>query len=87
MITRTEQTSSGLCFALARAARAERANSRATDYAATIAAIQGEGVMSASGIAQALTARRVPLPSGKPGSWQAVQVQRLLARLERSPPA
>ncbi|MBP0465874.1 recombinase family protein [Roseomonas sp. PWR1] len=78
-----EQARAALLHAsVARTAKADR---RATDYATTIAAIRAEGVTSASATAQALTARGVPLPSGKAGSWQAVQVQRLLARLGRSP--
>ena len=45
----------------------------------TIAALRAEGVTSASGIARALNNREIPTISG--GIWQAVQVQRVEARL------
>ncbi|KMO21621.1 recombinase family protein [Methylobacterium platani] len=62
-----------------RAAGAARARSRAADLAPTIAALKAEDITSASGIAAALNAKGIPAARG--GEWQAIQVQRLLARL------
>jgi DNA invertase Pin-like site-specific DNA recombinase len=61
-------------------AKASNANAFADSLRDSIAAIRAEGVISASGIAKALNARKVRTVSG--GEWQTVQVQRLLARLE-----
>lgn len=62
---RPDAEASRAALVQARAARAEQANSRASDYGAVIDAIRVEGVTSAAGIAAALTQRSVPLPSGK----------------------
>jgi DNA invertase Pin-like site-specific DNA recombinase len=62
------------------AARAARANARATDLAPTISELQAAGVTSLAGIAAVLNERGIPTASGQ-GAWQAVQVGRLLARL------
>jgi hypothetical protein len=53
--------------------------SNAADYADTIADIREAGITSANGIAAELNRRGVTTPQG--GRWQALQVQRLLARL------
>jgi DNA invertase Pin-like site-specific DNA recombinase len=62
------------------AARAARANAKASDYAGVIAVLQAAGTKSLAGIAAALTERGIPTAGGQ-GTWQAVQVNRLLARL------
>jgi DNA invertase Pin-like site-specific DNA recombinase len=62
------------------AATREKANHRAADLRRTIATIQAEGVVSANGIAGALNAHHIPAARG--GAWSAVQVQRLLARMD-----
>jgi DNA invertase Pin-like site-specific DNA recombinase len=64
-----------------REAGTRRANEKARDLAATIASIRAGGVTSATGIARVLTERRIPTPRGGE-TWQVVQVQRLLARLD-----
>jgi hypothetical protein len=50
------------------------------DYAGTIADLQAAGTRSLRGIAAGLNERGIPTPSGR-GAWQAIQVQRVLARL------
>ncbi len=60
------------------AVRRAAAAAKAADLRELIADIQAAGVTSASGIAKALSERAVPTPRGG-GSWQAIQVQRLLA--------
>lgn len=61
-------------------AKAQKADARANDLAPIVAEIRAAGTTSASGIAKMLNARQIPTPKG--GEWQAVQVQRLLARLD-----
>jgi DNA invertase Pin-like site-specific DNA recombinase len=61
-------------------ARAEAADAKAADYADVIAELRAAGVTSLSAIAEALTARGIPTTSGR-GTWQAVQVSRVLARI------
>ena len=61
-------------------ARAERADAKATDYAGVVAELQTAGVTSLAGIAAALNERGIPTASGR-GTWQAVQVSRVLARI------
>jgi DNA invertase Pin-like site-specific DNA recombinase len=63
----------------ASAARTERADAKAANVAPVIAELQEAGVTSLSAIAAALNDRGIPTPRG--GEWQAVQVQRVLARL------
>jgi DNA invertase Pin-like site-specific DNA recombinase len=63
-----------------RARLTERANARAADLGETIKALQGEGITSLGRLAKALNEKGIPTPSGR-GSWQAVQVGRVLARL------
>jgi DNA invertase Pin-like site-specific DNA recombinase len=65
------------------AARSELAHRKAADYAPVIAELQAAGVTSLAGIAATLTERGIPTVSGE-GVWQAVQVSRVLARLQRS---
>jgi DNA invertase Pin-like site-specific DNA recombinase len=55
------------------------ADKRAAGLAATIAAIRGEGVTSANGIAKALNERSIATPRG--GMWTARSVLNLTARL------
>lgn len=59
-------------------ARTEAAGRRATDLLPIIAEIQAAGAGSLREIAAALNARGIPTARG--GEWQAVQVQRVLAR-------
>lgn len=60
-----------------------RANERAADLAHIIQDLRASGVISLSGIAKALTERRVPTPRGST-DWSAVQVARTVARLEET---
>jgi len=60
-------------------ARTARATARAT-IAPMISELQVAGGTSARAIAAALNARGIPTASGE-GTWQAVQVQRALARI------
>lgn len=62
-----------------RAAATARAIGRSADLAPAITAIRQAGITSASGIAKALNERSIPTARG--GEWQAVQVQRVMARL------
>jgi DNA invertase Pin-like site-specific DNA recombinase len=62
------------------AARAAVADAKAADLAATISELQAAGVTSLAGIAAALNDRGIPTATGR-GTWQAVQVSRVLARL------
>lgn len=68
-----------------RDAQVARANERAADLAHIIRDLQANGVTTLSGIARALTERRVPTPRGS-AEWSAVQVARTVARLEGSAP-
>lgn len=63
-----------------RDAQAARATDRATDLAPIIRDLQAGGITSLSGIARALSERRVPTSRGST-EWSAVQVGRTLARL------
>lgn len=74
----------------AAAAKTALANSRASDLAATIRALQAEGFTSFRAIAGRLTAMSIPTtgshnkhgrPTGHGGTWTGVQVGRVLARL------
>ena len=56
-----------------------KAISRASEILPIIREIQASGITSASGIAVALNQRGVPTVQGG-AWWQAVQVQRILAR-------
>lgn len=60
-------------------ARAVAVRQRAADMAPIIEGIRQEGATSARAIARALNERQIPAPRG--GSWQAVQVQRLLTSI------
>jgi DNA invertase Pin-like site-specific DNA recombinase len=55
------------------------AAARAEAIAATVAALQAQGVTSHRGLAEVLNAQRVPTPRG--GSWHPTTVARLLGRL------
>lgn len=66
--------------AMGRSILAKRATDKAADYAPIIRELQVAGVTSLGGIAAALNERGIPTVSGR-GTWQAVQVSRVLARL------
>ena len=57
-----------------------RARQRATDLQGTINELQRGGILSASNLAKALSARRIPTARGR-SNWSPVQVKRLLGRL------
>jgi hypothetical protein len=59
---------------------AKRATDKLADYSPVIREIQAAGITSLAGIAAALNERGIPTASGQ-GTWQAVQVERLLGRL------
>jgi hypothetical protein len=58
-----------------------RADSRAADIAPVIAELQASGAASLRAIADGLNARKIPTARGN-GEWSAVQVQRVLERLD-----
>jgi len=60
-------------------ARSAKAMNRAQDLAPTIAQIQRQGARSLRGIATELNAMNYPAPRN--GAWSAVQVQRVIRRL------
>lgn len=66
--------------ARARAGKMAKADATAADIAPVIADLRASGVTSLTSIAKALNERGIPTARG--GKWQAVQVQRVLARLE-----
>ncbi len=66
--------------AMGRNVLVERANQHAADVAETVKGLQAAGVTSLAGIAAALNERGIPTASGR-GTWQAVQVSRVLARI------
>jgi DNA invertase Pin-like site-specific DNA recombinase len=61
------------------ALRADRALQRAQDVAPTIMEIQSQGATSLRQIARDLNSRGIPAP--RRGDWSAVQVKRVLSRL------
>lgn len=73
------QTPSERARAAGRAAIAERVKSRAADLRPIIEELRAAGVTSLRGIAQELTARRIPTARGG-DTWTAVQVQRAIGR-------
>ncbi len=64
---------------MGRSVIAKRAANKAADYAPVIRALQAAGVTSLRGIAAALNDRGIPTANGS-GTWQAVQVSRVLSR-------
>jgi DNA invertase Pin-like site-specific DNA recombinase len=60
-------------------ARTAQSHRRAADLMPIIERIRTEGVTSATGIARVLNEEKIPTPRGKVGTWQPVQVQRVLA--------
>jgi DNA invertase Pin-like site-specific DNA recombinase len=58
-----------------------RAEARAADIAPVIAELQASGAASLRAIADGLNARKIPTARGN-GEWSAVQVQRVLERLD-----
>jgi DNA invertase Pin-like site-specific DNA recombinase len=65
-----------------RAALSARADQRASDLRPVITALRSEGVTSLAGVAKALTDKRIPTSRGN-ATWSAVQVARLMERLQR----
>lgn len=63
---------------LGNAAKQAKAAARAADLKPVIEGIRTQGVTSANGIARALNAAGIPTARG--GTWQAVSVQRVMAR-------
>jgi hypothetical protein len=57
-----------------------RADARAADLAPIVRELQSAGVTSLVGIAAAFNERSIPTATGQ-GTWHAVQVSRVLARL------
>jgi DNA invertase Pin-like site-specific DNA recombinase len=68
--------------AMGRSVISKRAADKAADYAPVIRELEASGVTSLAGIAAALNERGIPTASGQ-GTWQAVQVGRVLAKLPR----
>ncbi len=66
--------------AAARDARLALTQAQADRVGPTIAELRAAGITSATGLARALNQRGIPTAKG--GRWQAVQVQRVLARLD-----
>jgi hypothetical protein len=62
-------------------AHAANADARAAALAPMIAEIRASGVTTLKGIATALNERNIPTSTGRK-TWRAVQVQRVLARLD-----
>lgn len=60
------------------AIRAARAAERAADLLPTIRQLQSSGITSANALARALNERAIP--TARRGKWQAIAVQRVLAR-------
>lgn len=73
-------TLTGADHAAAKAGREARTQVQADRIGATVTEIRTAGITSANGIAKALNERGIPTAKG--GQWQAIQVQRLLARLD-----
>lgn len=65
------------------AVRGASAAQRAQDLAPTLAAIQAQGAGSLAEMAESLNARSLRAPRG--GKWSAIQVQRVLSRLNAQP--
>ncbi|MFC0243578.1 recombinase family protein [Rhodopseudomonas telluris] len=76
-------TLSNEAIALGRAAIARRVNAKVSDMATIIRELQATGITSLTGIAAALNQQGVPTPRAA-GQWKAVQVRRVLDRLEES---
>jgi hypothetical protein len=66
--------------AMGRSVLAKRATDKAAGYAVVIRELQAAGVTSLGGIARALNERGILTARGR-GTWQAVQVSRVLARI------
>lgn len=69
--------------AAAKAGREARSQAQADWIGPTVVELRAAGITSANGIAKALNGRDIPTAKG--GQWQAVQVQRVLARLPTQP--
>jgi hypothetical protein len=65
-------------------ARRKQADTRAAEVAPVIAEIQAAGVSSLHGIARALNMRGIATATRR-GTWEAPQVSRVLARLNKQP--
>ena len=60
---------------------AQRADQRAADLGPILSELKGRGIVSREELARALSERRIPTARGK-SEWSAVQVQRVLARID-----
>ena len=61
-----------------------RTDARAADLAPVIVELRSAGVTSLGGLARALTERGIPTSRGG-SEWSAIQVSRVLSRLDQSP--
>lgn len=69
-------------FKVAQEANRQAALARAEDYASHIKAAMFDKVTTLKGLADWMNARSIPSPKGAVGTWQAVQVSRLLSKLD-----
>lgn len=69
-------------YKIAQQANKQAAMARAEDYSSHIKAAMFDKVTTLKGLAEWMNARAIPSPKGVTGSWQAVQVSRLLTKLE-----
>lgn len=69
-------------YKAAHAANRAKADNKALAYDSHIKAAMFEGVKTLSALASWMNAKAIASPRGEVGKWQAVQVQRLLTRLE-----
>ncbi|BAN47677.1 recombinase family protein [Metapseudomonas resinovorans] len=69
-------------YKAAQAANRAKADNKALAYDSHIKAAMFEGVKTLSALAGWMNAKAIASPRGEVGKWQAVQVQRLLSRLE-----
>lgn len=69
-------------FKIAQQANKQAALARAEDYASHIKAAMFDKVNTLKGLAEWLNTKGIASPKGVVGSWQAVQVSRLLKRLD-----
>ncbi|AQZ32553.1 serine recombinase [Pseudomonas sp. LPH1] len=69
-------------FKVAQQANRQAALARAEDYASHIKAAMFDKVSTLKGLADWMNAKGISSPKGVVGSWQAVQVSRLLSKLD-----
>jgi DNA invertase Pin-like site-specific DNA recombinase len=73
-----DPVAAGLGAERSRVARQAKSRARAIAILPVLEELRSAGVVSVSGLAVALNARSIPAPRG--GSWQAVQVARVLSQ-------